>query len=107
MFAIEFLQSISDITVRLLRLIRRRGLSRTDGPYGLICHYIPLKVDVLEAISYLHLQNIISLSGLSLAEGFSDAKDNDQTVLMGNLYLLVHRLVRLAEILPSLRMADN
>ena len=90
--------------VRLLRELRRRGLAGADRPDRLV-----RDDEVLVALEHRDLaaQNVLRLPRLALGLGLADARDHRQAGVERGACAPGDGLVRLAEVLPPLGVADD
>ena len=93
-----------------LRLVGRSGAAGADGPHGLISDDELRAVggrDVLEANVHLADNDFLELAGVALLERLADADDSREASRNRGPGAQVDRLVRLAEVLAALAVADD
>lgn len=101
-------QPLPDPVVNLVHLLGCGSLAGADGPHWFVSQddVVPVGNDGLDGLQ-LGLDYVDRLVALSLFEGFAEAVDNFKVVLQGGLDLVAEILVRLFEVGPALRVAQD
>ena len=93
-----------DERVRVLRHLRRRGEPGADRPHRLVREH---EVRVRLEHGQLAAEDVLGLAALALGLQLADARDDLQPGVERGARPLRDRLVRLAEVLPPLGVADE
>ena len=106
----ELCERLADKGMDLLSLIGRGGLAGADRPHRLVRNHELVAIsggDILEADVHLALDDFVELSGFALLERLADAHDCGEACSNDGAGALVDGLVRHAEVLATLGVADN